>query len=103
MAFRVPLNDVSVVDLTVRLKKGTTYDEICKKMKEYSEGQMAGVLGCACLEHKLLQNHDVPEGIGLSTLCESGTLLSPRCCLLTHLPAAQPACCTALLVSCLDA
>ena len=47
MAFRVPLSDVSVVDLTVRLEKAASYEDICAKMKEYSEGSMAGVLGCA--------------------------------------------------------
>ncbi|TFV92190.1 type I glyceraldehyde-3-phosphate dehydrogenase [Algoriphagus kandeliae] len=45
MAFRVPTPDVSVVDLTVRLKKPATYEEICAKMKEYAEGPMKGVLG----------------------------------------------------------
>lgn len=45
MAFRVPTVDVSVVDLTVRLNKGTTYEDICKKMKEASEGSMEGILG----------------------------------------------------------
>lgn len=45
MAFRVPTTNVSVVDLTVKLGKDTTYEDICKKMKEYSEGQMKGVLG----------------------------------------------------------
>merc|ERR1712228_28797 len=45
MAFRVPTPDVSVVDLTVRLGKETTYDEICAKIKEYSEGKMEGILG----------------------------------------------------------
>jgi len=45
MAFRVPTPDVSVVDLTVRLKKPAKYEEICAKMKEYSEGAMKGVLG----------------------------------------------------------
>ena len=44
MAFRVPTSDVSVVDLTCRLGKETTYEEICAKMKEYSVGAMAGVL-----------------------------------------------------------
>jgi len=33
MAFRVPVSDVSVVDLTVELNKAATYDEICKAMK----------------------------------------------------------------------
>ena len=45
MAFRVPTPDVSVVDLTVRLKKPATYAEICAKMKEASETTMKGVLG----------------------------------------------------------
>ena len=44
MSFRVPTLDVSVVDLTVRLAKPTTYDEICAAMKKASEGSMKGVL-----------------------------------------------------------
>lgn len=45
MAFRVPTADVSVVDLTVRLEKDTSYDEIKKAFKSASEGAMKGVLG----------------------------------------------------------
>jgi len=46
MAFRVPTPDVSVVDLTVRLQKEASYEEICAKLKEASEsGPMAGILG----------------------------------------------------------
>ncbi|MEQ9367156.1 MAG: type I glyceraldehyde-3-phosphate dehydrogenase [Leptospirales bacterium] len=45
MAFRVPTVDVSVVDLTARLKKPATYEDIKKKMKAESEGAMKGVLG----------------------------------------------------------
>lgn len=45
MAFRVPTMDVSVVDLTVNLKKGTTYEEICKVMREAAEGELKGILG----------------------------------------------------------
>ncbi len=45
MAFRVPTPDVSVVDLTVRLKKAASYEEICAKMKEASETSMKGILG----------------------------------------------------------
>ena len=45
MAFRVPTPDVSVVDLTVRLEKETSYDEIKQAMKEASEGELSGVLG----------------------------------------------------------
>jgi len=45
MAFRVPVADVSVVDLTVRLEKSATYEEIKAAMKEASEGYLKGVLG----------------------------------------------------------
>merc|ERR1719225_2205425 len=45
MAFRVPTIDVSVVDLTCRLGKETTYEEICAVIKAKSEGEMKGVLG----------------------------------------------------------
>jgi glyceraldehyde 3-phosphate dehydrogenase len=45
MSFRVPTPDVSVVDLTVRLSKGATYEEICAKMKEAAEGDLKGILG----------------------------------------------------------
>jgi glyceraldehyde 3-phosphate dehydrogenase len=45
MSMRVPTLDVSVVDLTVRLAKETTYEEICKTMKEASEGELKGILG----------------------------------------------------------
>ncbi|CRX37870.1 type I glyceraldehyde-3-phosphate dehydrogenase [Estrella lausannensis] len=44
MAFRIPTADVSVVDLTVRLSKDTTYEEICKAMKAYADGPMKGIL-----------------------------------------------------------
>merc|ERR1711890_33270 len=44
MAFRVPTPDVSVVDLTVRLNKETSYEEICAKIKEAANGPMKGVL-----------------------------------------------------------
>jgi glyceraldehyde 3-phosphate dehydrogenase len=45
MAFRVPTPDVSVVDLTFRTEKATSYKEICAAMKAASEGEMKGVLG----------------------------------------------------------
>jgi len=45
MAFRVPTPDVSVVDLTVRLEKEASYEEICAKLKEASEGELQGFLG----------------------------------------------------------
>mmetsp|Transcript_80283 Transcript_80283/g.215181 ORF Transcript_80283/g.215181 Transcript_80283/m.215181 type:complete len:377 (+) Transcript_80283:28-1158(+) len=45
MAFRVPTIDVSVVDLTCKLGKATTYEEICAMIKAKSEGEMKGFLG----------------------------------------------------------
>jgi len=45
MSFRVPTPDVSVVDLTVRLDKAATYEEICKAVKEASEGKYKGIMG----------------------------------------------------------
>ncbi|QBG34585.1 type I glyceraldehyde-3-phosphate dehydrogenase [Litorilituus sediminis] len=45
MAFRVPTPDVSVVDLTVNLKKPASYDEICQAMSAAAEGELNGVLG----------------------------------------------------------
>ena len=45
MSMRVPTLDVSVVDLTVKLAKATTYEDICAKMKEASETSLKGVLG----------------------------------------------------------
>jgi len=45
MAFRVPTLDVSVVDLTCRLEKAATYQEICAAIKEASEGELKGILG----------------------------------------------------------
>ena len=45
MSFRVPTPTVSVVDLTVRTAKPTTYEAICQKMKEASEGSLKGILG----------------------------------------------------------
>lgn len=45
MSFRVPVADVSVVDLTVRLKTPASYEDVKKAMKEASEGSMKGILG----------------------------------------------------------
>jgi glyceraldehyde 3-phosphate dehydrogenase len=45
MSFRIPTADVSVVDLTVRLEKATTYDEIKAAMKAASEGELKGIVG----------------------------------------------------------
>jgi glyceraldehyde 3-phosphate dehydrogenase len=45
MAFRVPTPDVSVVDLTFRTEKPTSYQEICAAMQAASEGELKGILG----------------------------------------------------------
>ena len=45
MAFRVPTPTVSAVDLTVKTEKSTSYEEICQKMKEASQGSLKGILG----------------------------------------------------------
>jgi len=74
MSFRIPTADVSVVDLTVKLAKSTTYDEIMKAMKEASEGEMKGVLQY-CEDEVVSQdfvsethtsNVDVTSGIALN-------------------------------------
>jgi glyceraldehyde 3-phosphate dehydrogenase len=45
MAMRVPTPDVSVVDLTFRTERATTYDEICQAMAKAAQSEMQGVLG----------------------------------------------------------
>jgi len=44
MSMRVPTSNVSVVDLTVRIEKGASYDEIKKAIKDASEGELKGIL-----------------------------------------------------------
>ncbi|QCI22159.1 type I glyceraldehyde-3-phosphate dehydrogenase [Buchnera aphidicola] len=45
IAFRVPVSNISVVDLTVRYKKSATYSEICEIIKESSQKEMQGIIG----------------------------------------------------------
>ncbi len=45
MSFRVPVLDVSVVDLTCQLKTPATYEEICQVVKEASEKELKGIIG----------------------------------------------------------
>jgi glyceraldehyde 3-phosphate dehydrogenase len=59
MAFRVPTPNVSVVDLTARLKKPATYAEICAAMKKASEGELKGVLGYT--EDEVVSNDFIGE------------------------------------------
>lgn len=74
MAFRVPTPTVSVVDLTVRTEKATSYEEICGKMKEASEGSLKGILGYTedevvssdFIHDSLSSIFDAGSGIGLN-------------------------------------
>lgn len=59
MAFRVPTTDVSVVDLTVRLEKETSYEEIKKAFKTASEGNLKGIVGYT--EEKLVSQDFVGD------------------------------------------
>ncbi len=45
MSFRVPVLDVSVVDLTCQLKTPASYEEICRAVKEASENELKGIVG----------------------------------------------------------
>ncbi|HLS27245.1 MAG TPA: type I glyceraldehyde-3-phosphate dehydrogenase [Opitutales bacterium] len=74
MSFRVPTATVSAVDLTVRLGKDTTYEEICQKMKEAAEGSMKGILDYTedevvssdFIHHPASAVFDAGAGIGLN-------------------------------------
>ena len=46
MSFRVPTNDVSVVDMTARLIQPATYDEVCKAMEQAAQTNMKGIITC---------------------------------------------------------
>ena len=45
MAFRVPTPDVSVVDLTCRLRVGATYEQVCATVRAAADGPYKGILG----------------------------------------------------------
>jgi len=76
MAFRVPVADVSVVDLTCRLSKDTTYEEICAKVKELSEGSMKGILGYT--NEDLVSQDFVTCPISSVFDAKAGIMLNPR-------------------------
>ena len=75
MSFRVPTLDVSAVDLTVKLGKETTYEEIDRLMKEYSENQMAGVLGYTDLP--LVSSDFIGDTHGSIFDSKAGIMLNP--------------------------
>src|SRR5438067_4539235 len=74
MSFRVPTPTVSVVDLTVRTTKSTSYEEICKAMKNASETYLKGILAYTTDEvvssdfigDTSSSIFDAPSGIGLN-------------------------------------
>lgn len=76
MSFRVPVLDVSVVDLTVRLKKDVTYDEICKAMKEASEGALKGKLGYT--DDEVVSSDFIGDAHTAIFDAKAGIQLSPR-------------------------
>ena len=76
MSFRVPTTNVSVVDLTVTLAKDTTYEEICKAMKEAAEGELKGILGYT---EDAVVSTDFLGDVRTSVFdAEAGIQLSPR-------------------------
>jgi len=74
MAFRVPTPDVSVVDLTCKIEKGASYDEIVAAIKEASETSMKGVLSWTddevvstdFISNKFSSIFDIKAGIALN-------------------------------------
>ena len=76
MSFRVPTSDVSVVDLTCRLKKEATYKEICAKMKEQSEGELKGLL--AYTEDEVVSSDFITNSHSAIFDAKAGISLNPR-------------------------
>ncbi|SCV99397.1 LAFE_0A02278g1_1 [Lachancea fermentati] len=76
MAFRVPTVDVSVVDLTAKLEKATTYDEIKAAVKKASEGAMKGVLGYT--EDSVVSSDFLGDSHSSIFDASAGIMLSPK-------------------------
>ena len=75
MAFRVPTLNVSAVDLTVRLEKETTYDEIKAAIKKATENEMKGVMGYT--EEPLVSTDFMSDNRASIFDAEAGIMLSP--------------------------
>jgi len=75
MAFRVPTIDVSVVDLTCKLAKETTYEEICAHIKALSEGEMKGFLGYS--DEPLVSTDYEGQSISSVFDADAGIMLNP--------------------------
>ena len=76
MSLRVPTLDVSVVDLTCTLAKDTTYDEICKAMKEAADGELKGILGYT--EDAVVSSDFLGDARTSIFNAKAGIQLSPR-------------------------
>jgi glyceraldehyde 3-phosphate dehydrogenase len=76
MAFRVPTIDVSVVDLTCRLRTPTTYEDICKEVRRRAAGDMAGVLGYT--DEALVSSDFETEATSSTFDAEAGIMLNPQ-------------------------
>ncbi|PSK40633.1 glyceraldehyde-3-phosphate dehydrogenase [Candidozyma pseudohaemuli] len=76
MALRVPTVDVSVVDLTAKLKKDVTYEEVCAAVKKASEGKLNGVLGYT--EDAVVSSDFLSSKYSSVFDAKAGILLSPK-------------------------
>ncbi|NVO19092.1 MAG: type I glyceraldehyde-3-phosphate dehydrogenase [Bacteroidetes bacterium] len=76
MSFRVPTLDVSVVDLTCRLEKATTYDEIKAAVKAAADGEMKGVMGYT--EEAVVSSDFVGDSRTSIFDAEAGIMLNPN-------------------------
>ncbi|NWJ49348.1 MAG: type I glyceraldehyde-3-phosphate dehydrogenase [Bacteroidetes bacterium] len=76
MAFRIPSLDVSVVDLTCRLEKAATYEEIKAAMKAAADGEMKGVLGYT--EDAVVSSDFIGDARTSIFDAEAGIMLNPN-------------------------
>lgn len=76
MSFRVPTLNVSVVDLTCRLERPTTYDEIKKVMKNASENELKGILGY--IDEPLVSSDFIGDTRTSIFDAEAGIMLNPN-------------------------
>lgn len=76
MSFRVPTVDVSVVDLTVRIEKPASYEEVCQAVKAASEGPMKGILGYT--EEELVSTDFIHDSRSSIFDAKAGISLNPN-------------------------
>ncbi|MGC9150431.1 MAG: type I glyceraldehyde-3-phosphate dehydrogenase [Microbacter sp.] len=76
MSLRVPTLDVSVVDLTCRLEKSATYEEICKAMKDAAEGELKGIVGYT--EDDVVSSDFIHEARTSVFDAKAGIMLNPN-------------------------